>query len=60
MSKNKDKCPICKKAPTQTYRPFCSKGCKDKDLLKWLGDGYRVTGPPAEEELARNYNIEEE
>ena len=28
--------------------PFCSRGCKDRDLLNWLGEGYRVPGPPAD------------
>ena len=31
------------------HNPFCSQGCKDRDLLNWLGDGYRVPGPPAED-----------
>jgi endogenous inhibitor of DNA gyrase (YacG/DUF329 family) len=29
------------------HAPFCSRGCKDRDLLKWLGEGYRIPGPPA-------------
>ncbi|MDP8995202.1 MAG: DNA gyrase inhibitor YacG, partial [Pseudomonadota bacterium] len=31
------------------HAPFCSRGCRDRDLLNWLGDAYRVAGPPAEE-----------
>jgi len=31
--------------------PFCSQGCRDRDLLNWLGDGYRVPGPPADPDL---------
>lgn len=31
--------------------PFCSQGCRDRDLLNWLGDAYRVPGPPASEKL---------
>ena len=30
------------------HAPFCSRGCKDRDLLNWLGEGYRVPGPPAD------------
>jgi endogenous inhibitor of DNA gyrase (YacG/DUF329 family) len=41
-------CPICGKPPVAEFAPFCSRGCKDRDLLKWLGEGYRVPGPPAE------------
>lgn len=48
MSRSKSgKCPICGKAGDSEWQPFCSRGCKDRDLLKWLGDGYRVPGPPA-------------
>ena len=32
------------------FGPFCSQGCRDRDLLNWLGDSYRVPGPPADEE----------
>lgn len=57
--KNKEKCPICKKISVEKFRPFCSAGCKDRDLLKWLGDGYRLAGPPADEEIVNNNNDEE-
>ena len=43
-------CPICKKTVTPQFAPFCSQGCKDRDLLQWLGDGYRMPG------LAADYN----
>ncbi|MDP9163844.1 MAG: DNA gyrase inhibitor YacG [Pseudomonadota bacterium] len=46
-AKPKD-CPICGKAPEPGFAPFCSRGCKDRDLLKWLGDGYAIPGPPAD------------
>jgi endogenous inhibitor of DNA gyrase (YacG/DUF329 family) len=42
-------CPLCGKPPTTDHAPFCSRGCKDRDLLKWLGEGYRIPGPPAEQ-----------
>jgi hypothetical protein len=40
-------CPLCGKPASAAHRPFCSQGCRDRDLLNWLGDGYRVPGPPA-------------
>jgi endogenous inhibitor of DNA gyrase (YacG/DUF329 family) len=40
-------CPMCGKPPSDDHAPFCSRGCKDRDLLKWLGEGYRIPGPPA-------------
>ena len=39
-------CPICGKPASVEHKPFCSRGCKDRDLLNWLGDGYRVPGEP--------------
>jgi endogenous inhibitor of DNA gyrase (YacG/DUF329 family) len=41
-------CPVCGKPPSPDNAPFCSTGCKDRDLLKWLGEGYRIAGPPAD------------
>lgn len=46
----KAKCPICRRAEQAEFRPFCSRGCKDRDLLKWLDGGYRIPGPPADPE----------
>lgn len=37
-------CPICGKPPVHAFAPFCSRGCKDRDLLQWLGEGYRLPG----------------
>lgn len=39
------RCPACGKPASSEQAPFCSAGCKDRDLLKWLGDGYRIPGP---------------
>ncbi|KQX22658.1 MULTISPECIES: DNA gyrase inhibitor YacG [unclassified Sphingomonas] len=44
------KCPGCGKPPVDAYDPFCSQGCRDRDLLKWLDEGYRIPGPPADPE----------
>ncbi len=46
--RNKAACPLCGKPPVPAHRPFCSQGCRDRDLLAWLGDAYRVPGPPAD------------
>lgn len=42
-------CPLCGRPAHPDEAPFCSRGCKSRDLLKWLGDGYRIAGPPADE-----------
>ncbi|RYY28336.1 MAG: DNA gyrase inhibitor YacG [Sphingomonadales bacterium] len=49
MAKNNG-CPICGQPPTSEFKPFCSRGCKDRDLLQWLGEGYRVPGEPVDPE----------
>ena len=40
-------CPLCGQPASAEHKPFCSRGCRDRDLLNWLGDSYRVPGPPA-------------
>ncbi|OYY76624.1 MAG: hypothetical protein B7Y43_13890 [Sphingomonas sp. 28-62-20] len=35
-------CPICGKPTMLAHKPFCSRGCVDRDLLQWLGEGYRL------------------
>ena len=44
----RDTCPICGKPPETEFKPFCSRGCKDRDLLQWLGEGYRIPAGPAD------------
>lgn len=36
------RCPLCRKPAAAEHLPFCSRGCKDRDLLNWLGEGYKV------------------
>lgn len=40
-------CPICAKPAQERFRPFCSRGCADRDLLNWL-DG-RYVAPAGDE-----------
>lgn len=35
-------CPICDKPVSAKDAPFCSRACRDRDLLQWLSDGYRL------------------
>lgn len=46
---HKDQCPLCRKPVSPEFTPFCSRGCRDRDLLAWLGEEYRTPGPPADE-----------
>ncbi|MBU4556185.1 MAG: DNA gyrase inhibitor YacG [Actinobacteria bacterium] len=44
----KASCPVCKAPTVAEFKPFCSRGCRDRDLLKWLGEDYRVPAGPAD------------
>lgn len=48
----RDDCPICGNTPDPAFKPFCSRGCKDRDLLQWLGEGYRLPGAAIDPEDA--------
>ncbi|RVQ65993.1 DNA gyrase inhibitor YacG [Croceicoccus ponticola] len=41
------KCPICGKPRVAEHAPFCSLRCRDRDLVKWLDDGYAIPGERA-------------
>jgi hypothetical protein len=40
------KCPICGEPAVTEFRPFCSRGHRDRDLLAWLDESYRLPGRP--------------
>lgn len=46
-----ERCPLCRFAASAEHAPFCSAGCRDRDLLQWLGEGYAVPGAPADPEV---------
>lgn len=48
MPKTAKSCALCGKPASAAHKPFCSQGCRDRDLLNWLGEGYRVPGHPAD------------
>ena len=41
-------CPLCGAPAGAEHSPFCSQGCRDRDLLQWLGEGYRMPGRAAD------------
>jgi len=47
-------CPVCDAPAAAAHRPFCSQGCRDRDLLRWLSDGYRLPVGPVEEDEAES------
>ncbi len=40
------RCPACEAPARHSFRPFCSRRCKDLDLGRWLRGSYRI---PTEE-----------
>jgi len=46
MPSKSQSCPVCGKSASAEHRPFCGSACRDRDLLQWLGEGYRVPGRP--------------
>lgn len=35
-------CPICRRPPSEDYRPFCSRRCADVDLGRWVTGSYAI------------------
>jgi uncharacterized protein len=58
-AKRRHGCPLCGKPAVAPHAPFCSQGCRDRDLLNWLGDAYRVPGQPADDEALATPRDEE-
>lgn len=42
------RCPICGKPASAEHTPFCGQRCRDRDLVRWLDDGYKMPGPAAD------------
>jgi len=44
-------CPSCRKPAQKGHEtfPFCCQRCRAVDLGSWLGEVYRVAGPPPAE-----------
>jgi hypothetical protein len=45
-------CPICGAPADLAFTPFCCARHRDRDLLQWLGEGYRLPGPAADDEAS--------
>jgi endogenous inhibitor of DNA gyrase (YacG/DUF329 family) len=54
-------CPFCGKNPAaRAFTPFCSDGCRSRDLLQWLGEGYRLPAGPAGEDESHGLDSAED
>ncbi len=46
-------CAYCRKSPrVPAFAPFCSRGCQDRDLVKWMREGYVVAATDNADELS--------
>ncbi len=46
-------CAYCRESPmVAEYRPFCSPGCRARDLNAWLSDRYAIPAGSDEDELS--------
>jgi endogenous inhibitor of DNA gyrase (YacG/DUF329 family) len=46
------RCPGCGRPSAAAFRPFCSRGCRDRDLLNWLDGRYAVPAVETKPERA--------
>jgi hypothetical protein len=44
------RCPICRTATVEPFRPFCSKRCADVDLSRWLSGSYAIPVADADDD----------
>ncbi len=49
MPARRDRCPVCRKPAVDAFEPFCSQLCRDRDLISWLDERYRVPVNPEDE-----------
>lgn len=43
------KCPVCDRPALAEHTPFCSQGCRDRDLIAWLDGRRALPVGPAED-----------
>ena len=54
-------CAYCRKQPvTAAFRPFCSAGCRARDLNAWLSDAYVLPGNAGEDELSASSPLDKD
>lgn len=53
-------CPVCNKPTVKDFNPFCSRHCKNIDLLKWMNGGYRIPVQNLDEEEGLPTSTQEE
>ncbi|BBB11354.1 DNA gyrase inhibitor YacG [Sphingopyxis sp. FD7] len=59
MPSKNPRCPLCGKPRDPDFKPFCSRGCRDRDLLNWFGEDYRVPTTQAPDGTADDDRFDE-
>jgi endogenous inhibitor of DNA gyrase (YacG/DUF329 family) len=44
------RCPVCGRARDPNFKPFCSRTCRDRDLINWLDGRYAVPAVETDED----------
>ncbi|MBK8631048.1 MAG: DNA gyrase inhibitor YacG [Sphingomonadales bacterium] len=44
------RCPLCGKPTRPEHKPFCSRGCRNRDMINWLDGAYAVPELPDDED----------
>ena len=60
MPSRSPRCPLCGKPREAEFKPFCSRGCRDRDLLNWFGEDYRVPAAQAPDGTADNDRFDDD
>src|SRR3546814_15131079 len=60
MPSKSPRCPLCGKPRDPEFKPFCGRGCRDRNLLNWFGEGYRVPVDQAPDGTADDDRFDEE
>ncbi|HEV2599252.1 DNA gyrase inhibitor YacG [Sphingopyxis sp.] len=59
MPSKPPRCPLCGQPRVDEFKPFCSRGCRDRDLLNWFGEDYRVPADQAPDGTADTDRFDE-
>jgi uncharacterized protein len=53
-------CVVCGQPVAPATAPFCSKGCKDRDLLEWFTEGHRIPGQAIDDQSVDGLDSDED
>ena len=44
------RCPVCRQPSKAEFAPFCSAGCRNRDLVSWLDGRYAIPAQPTDDD----------